>query len=188
MPGDSAATQRRLIEAAIAEFAALGIAGARVDRIAAAAKSNKAQIYQYFGNKDALFDAAFNALVVTSIQEAPIDPLDLPEYAGRLFDGYEKRPELLRMATWYRLERGGTTAPLEPVVDNIRDKLDAIAAAQGRGDLPGNDDPVTILGLVLHLAQVWSSASPEFAVFIPRLSKAQRRAALVDAVRRVLTY
>lgn len=188
MRGDSGATRRRLIEAAIAEFAAFGIAGARVDRIAAAAKSNKAQIYQYFGNKDRLFDAAFNALVVTAVHEAPIDPLDLPEYAGRLFDGYETRPELLRMATWYRLERGGATPPPQPVVDNIRDKLDAVAAAQARGDLPRDDDPVTILGLVLHLAQLWSSASPEFAVFVPRLSRAQRRAALVDAVRRVLTY
>ncbi|WP_432988202.1 TetR family transcriptional regulator [Dactylosporangium sp. CA-233914] len=188
MPGDSEATRRRLIEAAITEFAAYGIAGARVDRIAASAQSNKAQIYQYFGSKDGMFNAAFNALVVASIQDAPIDPLDLPEYAGRLFDGYEARPELLRMATWYRLERGGTTSPLEPVVDNIRDKLDAIAAAQARGDLPANDDPVTILGLVLHLAQIWSSASPEFDVFIPRLSRTQRRAALVAAVRRVLTY
>ncbi|MET7401349.1 TetR family transcriptional regulator [Dactylosporangium sp. NPDC005572] len=177
-----------MINAAIAEFTAHGIAGARVDRIAAAAQSNKAQIYQYFTNKDGLFDAAFNALVVTSIQDAPIDPLDLPEYAGRLFDSYERRPELLRMATWYRLERGGTTAPLEPVVDNIRDKLNVIAAAQARGDLSCSDDPVIILGLVLHLAQIWSSAPPEFAVFIPRLSRAQRRAALVDAVRRILTY
>jgi len=187
MVGDSEATRRRLIDAAIAEFAAHGIAGARVDRIAAAAKVNKAQIYQYFGNKDGLFDAAFNDLVVTSVQEAPIDPMDLPGYAGRLFDGYEKHPELLRMATWYRLERGDQ-APLDTVVDNVRDKLDAIAAAQTRRDLPTGDDPVTVLGLVLHLAQIWSSTSPEFNVFVPRLSREQRRAALVDAVRRVLTY
>ncbi|OLT18619.1 hypothetical protein BJF78_00410 [Pseudonocardia sp. CNS-139] len=188
MPGDAETTRRRLIEAATVEFSAYGIAGARVDRIAAAARSNKAQIYHYFGSKDGLFDAAFNALVVASVRAAPLDPLDLPEYAGRLFDTYEERPEILRLATWYRLERGGTTEPLAVIVDSIRDKLDAIAAAQQRGDLPGEDDPVTVLGLVLHLAQVWSSAAPEFALFLPRLSRAQRRAALVDAVRRVLTY
>ncbi len=37
MPRDSEATKRRLLEAAAAEFAERGIAGARIDRIAAAA-------------------------------------------------------------------------------------------------------------------------------------------------------
>jgi AcrR family transcriptional regulator len=37
MVGDAQATQRRLLEAATQEFAARGIAGARVDRIAVAA-------------------------------------------------------------------------------------------------------------------------------------------------------
>ena len=37
------------------EFSAYGIAGARVDRIASAAKANKQAIYAYFGSKDALF-------------------------------------------------------------------------------------------------------------------------------------
>jgi AcrR family transcriptional regulator len=59
MPWDSQATRRRLLEAAIMEFSAYGIAGARVDRIASAAKANKQAIYAYFGGKDALFAAAF---------------------------------------------------------------------------------------------------------------------------------
>ena len=42
MPGDAQATKRRLLAAATAEFAAHGLAGARVDRIAAAARANKA--------------------------------------------------------------------------------------------------------------------------------------------------
>jgi AcrR family transcriptional regulator len=54
---DSAATKERLLEAATAEFAAHGIAGARVDRIAAAARANKQLIYAYFGSKEQLFDA-----------------------------------------------------------------------------------------------------------------------------------
>ena len=40
MVGDAQATRQRLLDAAAAEFAAFGFAGARVDRIAAAAKSN----------------------------------------------------------------------------------------------------------------------------------------------------
>jgi AcrR family transcriptional regulator len=47
---DAEATRQRLLDAAAEEFAARGIAGARVDRIAQAARSNKAQIYHYFGS------------------------------------------------------------------------------------------------------------------------------------------
>ena len=54
---DAQATRRRLLDAAYSEFAQYGIAGARVDRIAEAADSNKAQIYHYFGGKIQLFDA-----------------------------------------------------------------------------------------------------------------------------------
>ena len=96
MPGDAQATQQRLIAAATAEFAAHGLAGARVDRIAAAAAANKAQIYHYFGSKDQLFDAIFRKLVVDTTRAVPMDPLDLPGYAGRLFDSYEHQPDLRR--------------------------------------------------------------------------------------------
>jgi AcrR family transcriptional regulator len=48
----------------VAEY---GIAGARVDRIAAAAKTNKQMIYAYFGNKDDLLDAAFISYVGGSL-------------------------------------------------------------------------------------------------------------------------
>ena len=47
MPGDAQATRGHLIAAAIEEFSARGLAGGRVDRIAAAAHANKAQIYHY---------------------------------------------------------------------------------------------------------------------------------------------
>jgi hypothetical protein len=42
MPGDAEATKQRLLEAATSEFAACGLAGAGVDR-SAAAGSNKAR-------------------------------------------------------------------------------------------------------------------------------------------------
>ncbi|MBF0276603.1 MAG: TetR family transcriptional regulator [SAR324 cluster bacterium] len=49
------ATKRRIFNAAYKEFAQNGFAGARVDQIAKKAKANKRMIYQYFGNKEALF-------------------------------------------------------------------------------------------------------------------------------------
>ena len=63
---DSEATRQRLIEAARREFGEFGIAGARVDRIAANAEANKAQIYHYFGSKDQLFDAVWESIVKDS--------------------------------------------------------------------------------------------------------------------------
>ena len=50
-----ATTRDRLFKAAAAEFAARGFAGANVDRIARAARLNKAMIYYHFQSKAALY-------------------------------------------------------------------------------------------------------------------------------------
>src|SRR3954470_5960397 len=52
---DAAETQRKILTAALHEFSAKGIAGARVDAIAARAKVNKRMLYHYFGSKSDLF-------------------------------------------------------------------------------------------------------------------------------------
>jgi TetR/AcrR family transcriptional regulator len=52
---DPAATRRKLLVAARREFADSGLAGARVDEIAARAGVNKQLVYHYFGDKDALY-------------------------------------------------------------------------------------------------------------------------------------
>jgi hypothetical protein len=49
--------RHRILGAATEEFAERGVAGARIDRIIAAARTNKAQLYGYSGSKDGLFDA-----------------------------------------------------------------------------------------------------------------------------------
>ena len=105
MVRDAEATKARLLEAATAEFAAYGIAGARIDRIAAAAAVNKQMIYAYFGSKDALFDVVFSTYVGGSLSKVDFDASDLPEYAGRMYDRFANDPASLRLSTWYRLER-----------------------------------------------------------------------------------
>jgi TetR/AcrR family transcriptional regulator len=52
---DPAATRQKLLTAARREFARSGLAGARVDEIAARAGVNKQLVYHYFGDKDALY-------------------------------------------------------------------------------------------------------------------------------------
>lgn len=66
-------TRARILEAAVREFSASGLAGARTERIAEAAGVNKALLYYYFSSKLALYDAALEAVasrVVTSSMAA----------------------------------------------------------------------------------------------------------------------
>jgi AcrR family transcriptional regulator len=186
MVRDAQATRHRLLDAAAQEFAARGIAGARVDRIAQAARSNKAQIYHYFASKDGLFDAVFDRIVQATLSETPIDPTDLPEYAGRLFDRYQQHPEIQRLATWYRLERADGDHPIEAILASNAAKVKAIAEAQRAGLLTARFEPAVLLGLVLTISGMWSSATPEYAGLVKRLSVAKRRQAIVNAVATLL--
>ncbi|HEY3707255.1 MAG TPA: TetR/AcrR family transcriptional regulator [Terracidiphilus sp.] len=54
----SAETRTRILEAALGEFAAHGLAGARTEQIATAAGVNKALLYYYFESKEKLYLAA----------------------------------------------------------------------------------------------------------------------------------
>jgi len=51
----AAATRQRILDAALAEFAEKGLAGARVDEIALRAGANKRMLYAYFGSKEELW-------------------------------------------------------------------------------------------------------------------------------------
>jgi AcrR family transcriptional regulator len=183
---DAQATRRRLLDAAYSEFAQYGIAGARVDRIAEAADSNKAQIYHYFGGKAQLFDAVCVLAMQQMEAEVPFDPYDLPGYAGRLVRLHERRPEIMRLCTWQRLER--TDADPSPAgVAYARTEIDAIAEAQKNGDLPAHFHPGFLLGFVLHLATGWVSVSPEFEAAIDVPDTEERARHVEDAVRTLLT-
>ncbi|MDX3853697.1 TetR family transcriptional regulator [Streptomyces sp. AK02-01A] len=186
MAGNAQATRERLIKAATQEFAAHGIAGGRVERIANAARSNKAQIYHYFGSKEALFDAVFEALVVKATQEILMDPGDLPGYAGRLFDGYEELPEVSRLAAWYRLERAERHQPIQSIISSSLDKIDAIERAQKSGLVPDRFTATELLTLVLTLAATWTAQTPEYHYVAGKGSRDQRRKLVTDSVAALL--
>jgi len=186
MTRDAEATRQRLTDAAADEFSRYGIAGARVDRIAAASKSNKAQIYHYFGSKDQLFDAVMNDVVTRTAAAVPITVDALPEYAGRLFDAYENDPRIARLTIWYRLERPGDPARLATLSETLKDELDQIGAAQQSGTLPSHHRPVDLLNLVLHLSFLWAFVLPELEEKIAGTARAHRRRVVVDAVTALL--
>jgi AcrR family transcriptional regulator len=183
---DAQGTRRRLLDAACAEFAQYGVAGARVDRIAEAADSNKAQIYHYFGSKTQLFDAVCAQAIQQMEAEVPFDPYDLPGYAGRLVRLHERQPEIMRLCTWQRLERAAGE-PSPAGVAYARAQIDAIAQAQKTGDLPAHFHPGFLLGLVLHLATGWVSVSPEFETAIDIPDPEERARHIEDAIRTLLS-
>lgn len=182
---DAEATRRRLLEAAAAEFAELGIAGARVDRIAAAARTNKAQIYHYFGSKDGLFEAVLASLLHEILESDPFDPGDLGETAGRIFDDFEHRPDLARLATWYRLERSAADPPHPAIVASNAAKIAAIRAAQRDGRVTRAFPADVLLGLLISVATTWASLPPEYTPSARNNTRRKRRAAVVEAARRL---
>jgi AcrR family transcriptional regulator len=67
-------TKERIYAAATKIFAKMGFDGARVDKIAAAAKVNKQLLYHHFGSKDGLFTAVIErAYVGIRSQEAALE-------------------------------------------------------------------------------------------------------------------
>ncbi|QRP47583.1 TetR family transcriptional regulator [Amycolatopsis sp. FDAARGOS 1241] len=184
MARDAEQTKRRLLEAATAEFAAYGIAGARVDRIAAAAGCNKAMIYSYFDSKDGLFDAVFDEQTNAFFEAVPFDASDLAGYLGRAFDYFEEHPENLRLSTWHRLERSGSEH-LAAITEVNDVRLREIGRAQRAGEISGHFSPVQLLVLVQALSAAWHSTNPELGPHVPA-ARAARRRTLVDAVQGLL--
>jgi AcrR family transcriptional regulator len=177
----------RLLDAAFAEFAQHGLAGARVDRIAEAAQANKGLIYVYYGNKEQLFDTVLTQRVGALFDAVPFTTADLPGFAGALFDHLLASPKLLRLNAWRQLERGD---PPTVGIDWGRETIEAISQAQQRGVITTELEPADLLTLMLGMATSWFRVSSlrNWATEDPgspqRLQ--QHRAALTTAVRRLV--
>ncbi|PYY61325.1 TetR family transcriptional regulator [Curtobacterium sp. MCSS17_011] len=183
-PPAADAMRARLLLAARDEFAAVGLASGRVERIGAAASSNKAQVFHYFGSKEGLFDALVADTVTETFAEAPLDTADLAAWAGRVHDSYVRRPWAQRLATWHRLERADV--PLESVATSYADAVAEVEHAQRAGVLPRAFRPAVLLGLVLHTAAFWSATAPEYEPLVQAVTPPRRRQGVVDAVAALL--
>jgi AcrR family transcriptional regulator len=182
-----AATRQRIIDVATREFAEHGIAGARIERVVAAARTNKAQLYAYFGNKEGLFDAIFFGSLERIVNVVPIDATDLAGWAVRLYDEYIERPELIRLATWARLERR-PTGHLVADTDRLdQNKLKAITDAQQAG-LVRDGDPFDLMAMVIAMSMAWSPVSNVYAASSdePAETHDRRRDFLRESVRRAV--
>lgn len=178
---DSAATKERILSAASTEFAAYGVAGARVDRIAANAKANKRAIYDYFGDKNALFAAVLQRLMIDLAEAVPPDAdADLGSYSATLYDYHRTHPEALRLLLWEALEFGAEQVPDEDArTEHYLDKLRATETTA-----PDAEDPRALLFFTLGLVG-WSLAMPQLRRMVlgPDYTLDQLRTAVSSAVR-----
>lgn len=151
MPRDPEATQAAILAAARAEFAAYGLAGARVDRIAARSGYNKERIYARFGDKESLYQRVLSEMLeemrlATVVEEGE----DVGDYVRKSFDFHRSRPELLRMLLWEALECTGEFVPDEQERRRCYARSGAALAAQlGR---PAGPEVARLLFTLIGLA------------------------------------
>lgn len=151
MAWDTERTKALLLEAATTEFCTRGLAGARIDRIASEAYVNKERIYQYFGNKNGLFDAVIVAALSSLMDEVPIEgngPEAMADYAGKLFDHHQEDATAPRLLFWEGLERGSDVVGLPKRMANCASKVNStIAALPGISREDAGDLLITIVSL-----------------------------------------
>ena len=149
------ATKARILSAARHEFALGGLAGARVDRIALRAGTNKRMIYHYFGGKEHLFQTVIeNAYldIRRAEQELALDHLEPREALERLvrftWAYYIENPDFISLVNSENLHRAvhlskstRVRAASRRFVDMVREILDRGVAA---GVFRSGIDPVQL--------------------------------------------
>ncbi|MFE0424883.1 TetR/AcrR family transcriptional regulator [Streptomyces sp. NPDC058953] len=163
MVRDTAATKQKLLRAARREFAALGVAGARVDRIAELAGVNKERLYGHFGSKEGLFAAVVSAAMDELTEEVGEPGEDVAAWVGSVYDFHRERPELLRLLLWEALSRDGDELPGEQGrADRYARKVDALS--ERLGVEPGPRTAVALLSLIGLAA--WPNSVPQLTRLI----------------------
>ncbi|WP_105971225.1 TetR/AcrR family transcriptional regulator [Streptomyces geranii] len=103
---DAARTRAEILDVATKEFARAGLAGARVDEIAALTRTTKRMIYYYFGGKEQLFTAVLErayTVIRQAEQDLDVEHLDPVAAIRRLaeltFDHHEAHPDFIRLVS-----------------------------------------------------------------------------------------
>jgi TetR/AcrR family transcriptional regulator len=113
-----------ILQAAVREFAREGIAGARTDAIARQAKVNKALLYYYFKDKEALHSAVLDTvfggltLAVDEVLNRPMSPADkILAYVAAHYDYIASHPLYPRIVQSEMMRAGqGGSSQLERIV------------------------------------------------------------------------
>ena len=169
----------RILEAAKQEFAAHGLAGARVDRIAAKAGANKRMLYYHVGKKDVLYLAVLEgAYEKIRVEERGLDleHLDPPKAIERLigftWNYFIRNPEFLALLNTENLARARhlkrstkVKSMHSPFVEMIRT---VVTRGVESGDFKVAIDPVQLYISIAALAFFYLSNSATLSVIFGR--------------------
>ena len=160
------ATRARILDAALAEFALNGLAGARVDEITARSGVNKRLLYAHFGSKEALWQAVLErAYAAKRAEERAVDVDHLPptEAMARLVRFNLRytaaHPEFVALLNQENIHRAAylqrsaeVRALYSPLVDSLRAVLQRGAEA---GVFRRDVDPLQLYVTMLALGHFW---------------------------------
>jgi AcrR family transcriptional regulator len=135
---DPERTRADILEVATREFAAKGLAGARIDVIAEAMRTSKRMIYYYFGSKEGLYLAVLEESyrrMRTMEAEAHLDDLPaedaLRKLVGHTLDYQWGHPEFARLVQSENIERAQYLAQSKsirklnvPAIEGLRRVID----------------------------------------------------------------
>jgi AcrR family transcriptional regulator len=169
----------RILEAAKEEFAAHGLAGARVDRIAAKAGANKRMLYYHVGKKDELYltvlEGAYEKIRVEE-RGLDLEHLDPPDAIERLiqftWNYFLRNPEFLallnteNLAKARHLKRSTKVKSMHsPFVEMIRT---VVRRGVQSGDFVVAVDPVQLYISIAALCFFYLSNSATLSVIFGR--------------------
>lgn len=154
-------TKRRLLDAAEREFGAKGYAGARLRDVAQAAGVQQALIHHYFVDKDGLYRAVLDRVLVqtanesyTIVERGPRVEDLVEAFVDLLVRFCESNPNLLAIL---RMEAAsGTSVAIDVMRERTRPVFGAVEAllqamqreGQVRDDLPASELMLSLLSLV----------------------------------------
>ncbi len=137
---DPEGTKRNIIEVATKEFAEHGLAGARIDEIAAKTKSSKRMIYYYFGDKEGLYLRVIeNAYSKVRATEATLNLDDLQPVAALrklvefTFDHHNANPDFIRLVMIENIHHGDFLAQSKVIQELNVTAIDTISRIYERG-------------------------------------------------------
>ena len=169
--GQPAESRAAILQAAVAEFAEHGIAGARTDAIARAAHVNKALLYYYFKDKDTLYEAVLDHVFsglrarVLPVLESELPPRQkMLEYLGAYFDYIAANPQFPRVVQAEWLRSGAGSAPMQRVArEYFRPIFEKVANVLREGMASGEFravNPMDFLPSVVGMIIFYFSAAP----------------------------
>jgi len=137
---DPEATKKNIIEVAYREFAENGLAGARIDEIAAKTKSSKRMIYYYFGGKEGLYikvlEEAYTRIrgIERSLDLAHLPPREALEKLVRVtFDHHDSNPDFVRLVMNENIHNAAYLAK-SPAIQKLNARaIDSVTDVYHRG-------------------------------------------------------